>query len=125
MTACRFCLHPPYHRWMWINTFMEPPLNQAVSSYSDHDNGSLALFHLCEHIYKAPTTQLATPWRCIFYKYLFRGTEIHTASPDPNERGQLPSFTWRWVSCIRPSSRSPQPQNGGSNKTGTPHYLTK
>ena len=69
---------------------MEPPLNQAVSSYSDHDNGSLKLLHLHECFYKVSTTWLATPWRCICHKYLFRGSDLHTTSSDLNERGQHP-----------------------------------
>ena len=54
--ACRFCLHSTHSVWMWSSTLMEPHLNQAVSSYSDY--GSLAFFHLCEHVNKAPTTSL-------------------------------------------------------------------
>ena len=84
---------------MQANTFIKPSLNWAVSSYSDHGNGSPAFLHLRERFNKAPTTWLTTPWRCNCHKYLFRGSDFHTAPPTqmrgvscpPVSRGDYPA----------------------------------
>ena len=89
VTACKFCHHPHTVCGCGKKPSWSLPLTRqslaTVTMTMAHSHSSTSVSTST----KCPPPGLPPPQRCICHKYLLGGSELHTASPDPNERGLL------------------------------------